>query len=154
MADEMSWQAPEFIHYPKGLGWFIGLGLVAAGFIGFFLLKKAFLTATLFFLLAVVIFYYSRKTPRVLTVKITGSAVEWGQVRVPMQQIKKFWIIYEPPAVKTVNFETAAYLNRVMTLQLVGTDPVKLRQFLLQYLPEQLDQEEDISQRLARKLRF
>lgn len=154
MVNEMSWQAPEFVHYPKGPVWFAALLVFGLGLIGFFLWRKDFLTATLFLLLVVVVLYYSRKKPRSLTIRITGGAVEWGDVHIPMKQIRSFWIVYSPPEVKTVNFETSAYLNRVLTVQLDRMDPVKLRAFLLQYLPEQLDQDEDFSQRIARKLKF
>ena len=154
MAREITWQAPEFMHYPKSAAWFIVLTAVAAGFAGYFLFRKDFLTAAMFVLLYVVVFFFSRKKPKIITVKLAGQGVSVGGTRLPWQKIKAFWIVYNPPEVKTLNLETAAYLNPVITLQLAEADPGEIREFLLEFIPEEPDREEQLADKIGRKLRF
>ncbi|MDP3993805.1 MAG: hypothetical protein U1C57_00770 [Candidatus Doudnabacteria bacterium] len=154
MVDEISWSAPEYQHYPKSLGWFIFLFLAGAGLTLYFLLQKDFLTSILFALLFIIIYFFSKAKPRTLHITLDRQGIKINNNRLPYSQIKKFWIVYDPPEVKILNFETLAYLNRYLTLQLESQDPVNIRQFLLSYLPEDLDGGEQFSDKLSRKLRF
>lgn len=152
--EEISWTAPEYIHYPKSRLWFGVLLFVGAGLIIYFLTQRDFLTALLFVLLLIVLFYFARKHPQTLHIHITHTGLKINNLKLPYQQIKSFWIVYDPPEVKTLNFETAAYLNRFLTLQLENEDPVQIRQFLLQFLSEDLDRGEYFTDKLSRHLKI
>ena len=151
---QISWTAPEFIHYPKSRVWFIGLSALGLAVIAYFLLQRDFLTAVMFLLLFVSAYYFAKARPRDITVVLDSRGVKISQTQVPYQRIKTFWIVYSPPETKTLNFETSAYLNRFLTLQLEGEDPVAIRDFLLEYLPEDLDREEQLSDKISRTLKF
>jgi len=151
---EISWTAPEFIHYPKSLTWFVFVSLAGLALIVFFVIKKDFLTATLFLLLLILTYFFSSQTPKSLKIKINQAGLTVNEQKIPFDQLKKFWIVYEPPAVKTLNFETSAYLNRYLTLQLADQDPVALREFLLQHLIEDKARDEQLGDKIARKLKF
>ncbi len=154
MEKQISWSAPEFIHYPKSKAWFIIMTALGAALIVYFLSQKDFLTAVLFFCLLGLMFYFARAKPKTVRIELDSYGIKVGELKLPYSQIKSFWIVYEPPEVKTLNFETTAYLNRNLTLQLGSEDPVKIRKFLLEYLPEDLDKEEGVADKLARKLKF
>lgn len=154
MSNEITWQAPEYVHYPKSAVWFATLSLIGAGLIVFFLFKKDFLTAALFFLLTLTVFFFSRKKPGIVTVKLASTGLTYNEARLPWQKIQSFWIVYEPPEIKTLNFKTSAYLNRLITIQLDDADPAAIHEFLLQYLPEDENQEEQFADKIARKLKF
>lgn len=150
----ISWTAPEFVHYPKEKWWFAAVAAAGIILVGYFLLRKDLLTAALFLLLLPIIYYFSRAKPRTLNIKLDGRGLKINEQQISYQQIRNFWIVYEPPHVKTLNFETAAYLNRYVTLQLENEDPLKIRQFLLEYLPEDLDRGEQFADKLSRTLKF
>lgn len=154
MSKAITWQAPEFIHYPKSTAWFALLAVIGTALTGYALWQKDFLTAALFALLCLTVFYFSRKKPKILTITLTTESLSFGEVRLPWQRIKSFWIIYNPPEVKTLNFETSAYLNRLITIQLAEADPSEIRKFLLEYLPEEENHDEQLSDKISRKLKF
>lgn len=154
MTKEISWQAPEFIHYPKSFWWSAGLSLVSLILVGYFLWQKEILTALLFALFFILLFYFSRVRPKQIHVRLTPHGLKLNHYRLPFQQITSFWIVYEPPEVKTLNFETTAYLNRFLTLQLENENPLEIREFLLQFLPEDLDRAEQFADKVSRKLKF
>ena len=152
--NQISWSAPEFIHYPKGPKWYIALGVVGLILVAYFAIQRDFFSAVTFVLLFLMAFFFSRTTPRQITITIGARGVRINDSLFPYQKIKSFWLVYEPPHVKTLNFETSAYLNRFLTLQLQDYDPVQVREFLLEYLPEDLDREERISDKISRNLKF
>lgn len=152
--EKISWVAPEFVHYPKSRLWFFVLLAAAALLVGYFSWQKEFLTAVLFAVLFLTVFYFSRAKPREFHIEIDKTGIKLNASRIRFSALKSFWIIYEPPEVKTLNFETTAYLNRFLTLQIENEDPVAIRFFLLKYLPEDLDRGETMSDILARKLKF
>ncbi|OGE79127.1 MAG: hypothetical protein A2751_05815 [Candidatus Doudnabacteria bacterium RIFCSPHIGHO2_01_FULL_46_14] len=151
---EIIWSAPEFIHYPKGPKWYLVLGIFGALLVGYFFFKKDFLTAMMFILLFLMAFFFSRAKPRQMRIILGPRGVTMNDSHIPYQQVKTFWLVYEPPDIKTVNFETSAYLNRFLTLQLEDQNPSEVRDFLLDYLPEDLDREERISDKISRTLKF
>lgn len=151
---QITWLAPEFIHYPKSLFWFVIVIVMGLGLLTYFLFQKDFLTATLFALLLLTVLYFSKTKSKTVHIMLSSQGIKLNNTKLSYQQIKSFWIVYEPPEVKTLNFETTAYLNHFLTLQLSDQNPVEIREFLLQYLPEDLDRGEQFADKLARKLKF
>ncbi len=151
---KITWTAPEFVHYPKSPLWF-GLAILAGlALTIYFFFQKDFLTAVLFLLLLIVIVVFAKMPPRTIKIELDGLGIKLNQRRLPYQQIKSFWIVYEPPAVKTLNLETTARLNRFLTLQLAEENPVKIREYLAKHLSEDLDKGEQFSDKLSRTLKF
>lgn len=126
----------------------IGLGLAA-----FFVWQRDFFTAAFFVLIYVIILFFAGMKPKTITIKITSQGIHLGSTPVPYSELKKFWIVYDGD-VKTLNFENKAYLNRYMTIQLVDQNPLHVQEFLRDYLPEDLEQREQMSDKIARRLRF
>ena len=151
---EISWTAPEFIHQPKGSLWFILVGVADLVLIIYFLFQRDYLTALLFLLLGLVTFYFARLPAKNLHIQIGPKGLKLNQIQIPYQKLKKFWIVYEPPIIKTLNFETTAYFNRFLTLQLEDKNPLPIRELLLKYIPEDLERGEQIDDKIARTLKF
>ena len=151
---EISWTAPEFVHYPKSRLWFLAVSAVGLGLVVYFLAQKDFLTAVLFILLLLIVIFFAKSEARQLHIHLDHSGIKINNLKLPYKQVKNFWIVYEPPEVKTLNFETSAYFNRFVTLQLDTQDPMKIRSFLLQYLAEDLEKGELLADKLSRNLRF
>ena len=150
----MSWTAPEFTHYPKSIVWFVLFTLVGLGLVGYFLWQRDFLAATTFFLLFLMLLFLARAKPRQITIVLSGRGLKLNDALMPFQQLKSFWIVYQPPEVKTLNFETTAYLNRFLSVQLEDQDPSEVRAFLLDFLSEDLDREERVTDTISRTLKF
>ena len=153
-AKELSWEAPEFVHYPKSLTWFVVLFVIGVALIIFFVFKKDFVTALLFLLLLMLAYFFSGQKPKTIKIKLNFRGVELNDMKIPFDQIKSFWVVYDPPEIKTLNFETTAYINRYFTIQINDQNPVELREFLLEHLPEELDRKEQLGDKVSRKLGF
>lgn len=149
----ISWEAPEFQHHQKPTFWYIALLAVSIGLIVYAIISGSIITAITFALLGAVTFGFAQKKPSTLNFSVTSTGISIGQTFYPYKSIKQFWIIYNRE-VKTLNFETTAYLNRFLSIQLGTQDPIKLRNILKNYLEEDLDREESLTEKLARGLKF
>ena len=150
----ISWEAAEFKQHSKTQIWYIIFAIVSLLLIGYAIYQKSLITTIAFILLSAVSLAFALKKPTKLTHHITSTGIVVGDIIYPYKTIKSFWIVYDPPQVKTLNFETTAYLNRFITVQLEAQDPVAVKVALKKYLVEDLDREESFSEALARKLKF
>jgi len=67
------------------------------------------------------------------------------------KEIQSFWIIYEPPEVQLLYFGISRSLRKELPIHLEDQNPIMIRKILLNYLQEDLDQEEEATEeRLAR----
>ena len=70
-------------------------------------------------------------------------------------EIKKFWIIYEPPAIKNLHLEVKSVFKPNLIIPLQNQNPVEVRKFLKEHLEEDLEQEsESTIEALKRVLKF
>ncbi|MCL5666910.1 MAG: hypothetical protein M1383_04020 [Patescibacteria group bacterium] len=150
----LTWQAPEYRHYEKNLGWYvtaIALGILV---IGFFVIVQSdyFAAITLAVILAFVIFF-AKQTPQAVDIELSGKGIRYGNVFIPYKQIKYFWVVHNENH-KTVNFHTNTYVNNLVIFELEGQNPDEVRDFLIQHLPEHEETRETPIQRISHKLRF
>ncbi|MBI2607454.1 MAG: hypothetical protein HYW51_01365 [Candidatus Doudnabacteria bacterium] len=150
----ISWEAQEFIQHKKSTGWYLGFVLISAGLLIFALFTKSIITIITFTLLVIVVYIFSLQSPRQITHTLSSSGITVGNLLYPFKNIKSFWIVYRPPEVKTLNFETTAYLNNQVAIQLDSQDPIEVKLFLEQYLIEDLDREESLSDIISRNIKF
>lgn len=150
----ISWTALEFEPRERQVIWFVGFFLVFGALIAYAIFSRSLITTIMFSVLAVVSFGFAIKKPRRLGHILSPAGIQVGNTFFSYKQIKKFWIDYNPPLTKTLNFETTAYLNNLITLQLENQDPIEVKSFLKKYLLEDLDREESLSEAIARKLKF
>lgn len=150
----LSWVSPEFIKHPKGRLWFIIAGLIVIAVIFYSILKNSWSTAVVFTVLAGVYFLQQRTEARNIQIIISEIGVKVGENFYPYNQIKFFWIIYDPPFVKTLNFKTTNRIFPQITIQLNDQNPALVRNYLVQQIPEIEGKEESFSDILIRMFRL
>lgn len=149
------WKIPEYIKYDRTFGWYVVIGGVGAVLLVYALWTANFLFALLIVITAVIIYQTHRRQPRELDFKITEDGLEIGERFYAYKNLKKFWIIYEPPEVKTLYFETQRWLHPELSIFLKNMNPVTVRKILLKYLEEDLEQEDESSaDKLSRLLKI
>lgn len=151
---EIVWQGPEFREYAKHPLWFVAFGLVVALLVLYGIYNNSWTTAAMFMLMGILGIVYSTQKPRTVTVKVNALGIQVDNLMYSYKTLKKFWIVYYPPEVKVLYLETTAYLNRIVKLELAHQDPVRLREFLKEFLEEDLEGEESMVDVIARKLKF
>jgi hypothetical protein len=149
----LSWQAPEFRHYPKNAAWYITLCIITALLIIFQVLQKDIFGAICLFIFGIFIVIFSRQRPRLVNIQLTTTGLVIDESFIPYKTVKHFWLVNNDNH-QTLNVETTAYLNRTLIIQLEGQDPEKVRDIMAQNAPEHSATEETLAQRVMHRLKF
>ena len=141
----ISWVSPETVRHERGLIWKINIGLILALIIfgGFIYNAWTFSLVTAVF--AGVYYLVHLEHPKDVEVKISRVGVKVGSRRYPFNRIKFFWVLYEPPYVKTLNLRLESEFISDLTIQLNGQDPADVRDFLKKHSKELEGQNEKLS---------
>ena len=148
------WKALSHEPQRRPPGWYLAFALISLGLIIFGLYSHSILTVVTFCVIIFSVLLLGNLQPSAVTYKATKTGIALGNTIYPYKIIKTFWIVYNPPEVKTLNFETTAYFNNQLTLQLGNQNPMELKRFLNQYLQEDLNREESVTDTLARRLKI
>lgn len=148
----MRWSAPEFVQTHKPIGWYIGFGIFFIAMIALAVFTRQYLAIGVFVLMAITLFIYANRPPRVLQYQISNYGVYVGDKKYMYDNFDAY-------------YETSDYGQTVLELvpngrfgTLVSLPPAEhkleqLEQTLGQMLPK-VDNRENIIDKLFRKLRF
>jgi hypothetical protein len=152
--DELSWHAPEFPEHPKPLVWYVIYGLATGTLVMYGVSVDSWTTAVAFLFFGIMGIYAASRKPKSVLVRVNGQGIEVDGNRYPYESIRRFWVLYHPPHIKSIYFETSAYFNGLVKVELAQQDPRPVRELLARYLEENLDGEEPMVDVIARRLRF
>ncbi len=151
----MQWKALEFKQYDRPKSWYISLLLIAGGLIIYSLLTANYLLIIITIILAVIINSLTRKNPETLDIAITSKGIKVNEKLYTFtEDLESFWILYDPPELKTLNFKRQQRFIPELSIQLEKQNPLKIREFLLEYLEEEIEREEHMADQISRKLGF
>ncbi|MBU1019356.1 MAG: hypothetical protein ABII07_02970 [Patescibacteria group bacterium] len=150
----LKWKAPEYIKHNKGPAWLGTAAVTAAAFVIYAIMTSEWIMALTFFTLALVYYVHQRQDPKEVEVIISEMGIKVGGQKFPFNQMSKFWIIYNPPFVKTLYISFAQRYKPDLVIQLDEQDPVKLRNVMLTQLPEWEGKEESAIDALIRAFKL
>jgi len=150
---EIEWTAPEFTKYKKTKGWFYGLVIIALIIIAIAIIFNNLLWVILTVVAAFSVYIYGTKEPRKIKFRINGRGVHIDQKTYKFEDLRSFWIFYEPPEIKELSLRSKKAMLPYIKIPLHNQNPVKIRKFLLKFLPERKHTESMIDN-WARKAKF
>lgn len=130
------WEAPEFEAYEKSDRWYLIFGAFIVAIIIYALVTNSPLMAITFILLGVVGYIYMQKDPRIITFSITSLGIVADKEMYLYENIKSFWIFYDPPHDKTLSLHTNASMLPFIHIPIEDEDPTQLREILVQFIDE------------------
>lgn len=155
MIESFSWSVVEYPHHERGFWWYLAATLVGGALIVYALVTGNIMFAFIVVIFALILFILSRVPPRSLVVVIDDTGITVGSRKYGWKELKSFWMIYEPPTLKNLYLEFGAGFRSRLTLGLDDMDPVAIREFLMQYIPEDADKmDEPVSDWLGRVLKI
>lgn len=151
----LEWTHPEFVKHQRGAGWYIGYSLVGATLLVYSIINGNFLLAIVVVLVGFILLNYYRHDPRPVPFQIRQKGIRVGSTFIPYSALQSFWIIYEPPHIKTLYFLRKARLRNEISIPLIETNPLKVRELLEKNVAEDLTKEtETPNDSLARILKI
>ncbi len=149
----IEWQAPEFRHYPKNLAWFITFGIIVALIVIYLISRGDWFGAICIAIIAGFFGAFALHKPKIVTVKISTVGLHVDDTDIPYTHIKQFWIV-DNDHHKTLNLETTAYLNHLLSIELDDQDADEVQEILSELLPEDVERQETFAQRMAHRFKF
>ena len=151
--NEIHWEAEEFAYHPKDSQWFITAGIVALGvFVSLLILKNVFGAATILLFFIIIYLYVTKKTTIIpVTINTRGVAVK--NKLAPYSNIASFWILYEPPIKELILIRKEHFTPKI-TIPLGTANPIEVRNILLANAVKEKEEEESLTDIIARRLRF
>ncbi|PIT88425.1 MAG: hypothetical protein COU29_01405 [Candidatus Magasanikbacteria bacterium CG10_big_fil_rev_8_21_14_0_10_36_32] len=145
------WIFKEYEKYSRGRGWYVVMILLVAALIIYAIVSNNYLFALIVVLFGIILFLQDMQEPAQMDFAITDSGVVLGTKYYPYSDLENFWIIYNPPETKTLYFKLKSVIKHRLTIPLADINPVEAREYLKQFLMEDLAQEEEpLSDRISR----
>lgn len=149
-----SWQTSEFVRHDRGIIWKIMMPLLVflAVFMGIYYDVWTFSLAIATF--ALVYYILHRKGPETINVVISDIGIKVGSRCYPFSKIKAFWIIYQPPVLKTLHIRVSGDIALNIAIELEDQHPAAIRELLIDKIPEIEGQKVSLVESLARLLKL
>ncbi len=150
-----TWRAYEYIQHPKGKTWYVLEAIAVAIFLGITIFTKNYTTAlAMVTFLAVYHYIHEKHPPKEIEIKVSRMGIKVGEMIFPYDHIKAFWIIYNPPYVKTLNLHVSKRLYSDVMIQLGDQNPAEIREFLCGQIPEVEGKTERFTDMILRLLKL
>jgi hypothetical protein len=149
----IEWEAPEFRHYPKNAAWFITFGFIVMLIVAYQLFEHDWFGAISMVIIAILFAAFALHKPKIVKVSISTHGLHIEDTHIPYNRIKHFWIL-ETENHKTLNLETTAYLNHLLSIELDNQDADEVQEILEEILPENPDTEQTVAQHISHRFKF
>lgn len=151
----MSWQASEFQQVERPQQWYWLFAVIGVIMAGWAIFTANYLFALIIIILTIVLNSYFRRTPNKLQVALTSEGVAIGpRLYSYTEDLSSFWILYNPPGLKQLHFSRVSTLQPDLIIEIEDQNPLKIRETLLKYLPEDTEKEENNVDEVFRRWGF
>lgn len=137
------WSIQEYQQYDRKTPWYIAMILVGLILIAYGLFTANFLFSLIVILFGIIIFLQSHQEPPQIPFQIAEFGVIVSNRFYPYSELDAFYIIYDPPEVKTLYIETQSFFRPLLHIPLLDQNPVEIRHALQEFLDEDLEKEEE-----------
>lgn len=150
-----NWVFPEYLKYQHNRRWYVAFSIAMLGLLVFSLVTLNFLFAVIIIIFSVVVFLHDIKEPMQISFHIGENGILLGRKFFAYREFESFWLIYDPKEVKNLYFSSKSFIRPIVSIPLLDQNPLKIREFLLQYLEEDLEKEEEsVSDQLGRRFKI
>jgi len=149
----IKWEAPEYEYIPKSPNWFWSVGIIAAAAAFAAILLGNVLFAILALLGGFTMILYGARKPKKVLFSLTSRGIQIENRLFPYENIRSFWIHYDPPYRKLLTVELKKMFMPFVFIPLSDIDPNIIRDHLLKFTKEKRH-EESITEILTQLLGF
>jgi hypothetical protein len=146
-----AWTVNEYEEHERSKRWYITAGVIGGLLLLYSLISGNYLFTLVVVLFGIILFLQDTQSPMEVFFAITQAGIIVGEIYYPFREITSYWIVYNPPEVKNIYFITKNMLKHRLQVPLLDNDPRPIRDFLNDFLLEDVDKEEEpLSDRLGR----
>lgn len=139
----MSWMIDEYHAHERGALWYGAAITLGFGLLIYAIVTQNFLFAVMIVMFGVLIGLSSLRHPEKIPFVITDLGIGIGDRFIQYKQMKSFWMIYEPPEVKTLYVELRQTVTPHLMVPIEDQNPLDIRAALGRIIPENHAHEEE-----------
>lgn len=145
-----SWKFNEFDHHERSSRWYMWAAIALGALLVYSFLSSNFLFGMIIVISSLTMILLRRNNKEV-EFSIMEDGISIDDKFHEYNSLQNFFIIYQPPEVKTLYFEPKSVFSLRIPVNLTDQDPSAVRKVLREYLEEDLDQEnEPLSDQVSR----
>jgi hypothetical protein len=154
--DAIVWSVPEYDRPTRDKRWYIIASIVALVLIGYAIYDRNYIFAMIILIGAVLLMVFDRHEAQLLEMKIDGTGIHIGSSFYEFDELKDFFIVYRPQEnVRNLYFHFKSAIRQRLSIPLLQSDPIAVRDFLRRFLPEDLDKtNQPLSESLTKLLKL
>ena len=137
------WNFPEFIKHERGKEWYFLMLVVAIGLLLFSIFTENFLFTIIIILFGIILILFDSKEPMPIKFQILERGIQIAEKFYPWRELENFWIIYRISEIKNLYFKFKNFAKISLIVSLEDQNPLKIREILLKYMKEDLEQEDE-----------
>lgn len=152
MDEEITWKAPEFIKYEKGPDWYWAVGVISITIAVAAVVFGNVLFGILVLIASVALTLQGSQDPEIREFSVDRQGVQADEILYPYSSLKSFWVENNPHEQKLLLQSEKAWMPYIV-MPIAEVDPEEVRDFLLQFLPEE-EHQEPLTQKIMEYLGF
>ena len=139
----LEWQFKEQEQHERGGLWYFIMIFVGSAILVYSVLTDNFLFALIAIMAGITLVINHRHKPKNINFIITYRGIKLNNKEYLYKELKNFWIIYEPPEIKTLYFTFKNSLQPRLPIPLLDQNPVNVKNMLNLYMMEDTKQEDE-----------
>lgn len=149
---KIEWEAEEFDSYDRDARWYLGAGIVLMLALVYTIYIKQWILTAVALMVGVVLFLSGRIKSQKRRCVIDNNGIEIGDKQFNYDKLKTFWFSKSNGVIK-LNLITVFRLMPVISIHITRELESKIREVLVNFLPESKNQKEDWIDRINKILR-
>jgi hypothetical protein len=138
-----SWAFPEFESHERSRLWYLIAGVIFILLLIYAITSLNFLFAVVLVMVGIIWLIKERETPLTVSFSITDEGLEIDNNFYDYDALENFYIIYKPEVdSKNLYFHFKSKIRPRLSIPLREENPVEIRNILLQYIKEDLEQKD------------
>lgn len=137
------WIVKEYEKYSRSRRWYIVAAVLATLLLAYAFWTEAYTFMMVIILFGAVIYLHEVQEPLEVNFAITETGIILGSKFYRYSELDRFWIIYNPGDSKNLYFKVNSTFKDSLTIPLLDNDPRPIRNYLSQFILEDLDREDE-----------
>jgi hypothetical protein len=146
------WRFNEYISHDRNFLWYIIFSFLGIGLVVYAIWTDNYLFAFIIVLVGIILFIQSKQSSPEVQCAITEGGVILGDKFYGYGEFEEFFIVHQPPDISVLFIETKDVYRPNISIPLVENDPMDIRSSLREFLPENLEKDEEPLSELVTRL--
>lgn len=135
--NSLVWQGPEHVTKQRGADWFLVVGIVTLSLAISTLIFGNVLFAVLIVVASFALTLFALREPAIVTFSLTPQGLVVDDKKYPFAVLESFWITEPEGESARLVFQSGAVLMHHLVIPLQKVDVDEVRNYLLDYIPEE-----------------